>query len=204
LLKPLLAASSLTLLLCTSTAARSAVGEAEFKKTLAQADYFKGTRQPLLALPLYRKAVKMRPNNSDVHAGLGWTLFELKLLQEGIEEELKAIELNPRNALAHHHLGVMYMCLNLLPQAADEFREEFAINPLRNCHCGPTEGLLMAFPPGYTTMIHELAIPYTPPKPTATSDKKSVSATPRTAKRLPPGKKKPSVVPVQKKAAPIH
>lgn len=192
------------LLFCLGTSALSATSDLEFRKTLGQADYFKSTRQPLLALPLYKKAAKMRPNSSEVHAGLGWTLFELKQLQEGIEEELKAIELNPKNAVAHHHLGVMYMCLNLLPQAADEFREEFAIDPSRNCHCGPTEGLLMAFPPGYTTMMQELSRPYDPSLMNSASDKKSTTAKPKTSKPVQTVNKKVGTTTLKKKAAPIH
>jgi tetratricopeptide (TPR) repeat protein len=126
---------------------------ATFDQIMEQARLYKRTRQNLLALDAYQKALKLRPNNSEAHASLGWTLYDLRMVDEGIEELDKALKLNPKNAMAHHHLAVIYMMLGRLPEAADEYRAEYAIDPRRNCNCGPSNALLMSFPPGYSEMM---------------------------------------------------
>lgn len=124
-----------------------------FEQVMEQARFYKRTRQNLPALEAYQKALKMRPNNSEAHAGLGWTLFDLHYVDDGLAELDKAVELDPRNAIAHHHLAVIYMILGRLPDAAEEYRKEYAIDPRRNCNCGPSNALLMAYPPGYSEMM---------------------------------------------------
>jgi tetratricopeptide (TPR) repeat protein len=81
-------------------------------------------------------------------------LFELKMVDEAIEEENTALKLNPRNALAHHHLAIINMALGRFPEAADEYRAEYAIDPSRNCNCGPAYALMLHYPPGYTDLMN--------------------------------------------------
>lgn len=118
---------------------------------LSQAEDYKIHQQYHQALPLYRQAVKLAPQNSNAHAGLGWVLFSLGKQQAGLNETLKAVQLDPKNPAAHHHLGTIYWILNRPAEAANQFRIEFALDPKGNCHCGPMESLLSAYPPSDKT-----------------------------------------------------
>lgn len=124
----------------------SAACAAESSEFLARADAAKIRQDYKTALPLYRQAVKLQPQNSDAHAGLGWVLFSLGQQKVGLLEAEKAIRLDQQNPLAHHHLGTIYWMLNRPADAAAQFRIEYAIDPKRNCHCGPMESLLAAYP----------------------------------------------------------
>ncbi len=125
----------------------------EFKIALWKARYFKRWQQAELALPLYEKLAKMQPNNSEVHAGLGWALWQTHQPDAAFAEQYKAISLDPKNPVPHHHLAAMFMYLGMNPQAADEFRAEYSIDPKRNCHCGPSEGLMLQYPPGASEVL---------------------------------------------------
>jgi tetratricopeptide (TPR) repeat protein len=126
---------------------------ASFEKIMEQARTYKRLRQNPQAFEAYTKALKLRPNNSEAHASLGWVLFELHNIEGAIEEEQTALKLNPRNALAHHHLAIINLALGRYPEAADEYRAEYAIDPSRNCNCGPAYALMLHYPAGYTELM---------------------------------------------------
>ncbi len=125
---------------------------------MEKARILKRTRQAALAIPLYKEAIKLHPRDSEAHASLGFEYWELHnanpaLADAAFKEEYKAIELDKNNPLPHHHLAAMFLELGLRPQAADEFRTEYTLAPWRNCHCGPSEGLMLQYPPGMTEFM---------------------------------------------------
>ena len=54
------------------------------------------------------EAVKLNPQDTKAHYGLGYIFDEKGMLDEAIAEFKRAIELNPNEARAHYNLGVIY------------------------------------------------------------------------------------------------
>jgi tetratricopeptide (TPR) repeat protein len=56
----------------------------------------------------YREAIKLNPNDADIHYNLGVTLSELGRLEEAETSYRETIKLNPKHAGAHANLGFLF------------------------------------------------------------------------------------------------
>ena len=134
------------LFLLASISPSSAGSPPSLDELISKADHLVTRRRNIEAQCLYKEALELDPQNSAVHAGLGWTLFDTGNHSAGLAEEKRALALNPNNALAHHYLGSMLLVTGHPQEAATEYRLEYKIDPKRRCHCGPIENLLKQYP----------------------------------------------------------
>jgi tetratricopeptide (TPR) repeat protein len=74
------------------------------------------------ALVQYREAVRLYPDNSEVHDDLGCVLAREGKASEAISEYQEAIRLSPDNAKAHNDLGYAY---SKLPDRLDDAMAEY-------------------------------------------------------------------------------
>jgi len=77
----------------------------------------------------YRAAVKLDPQNSDLHMALARALNSQKKKDEGMQEAHEAIRLNPESDMAHFALGNSLRMQEDWDGAAAEFREAIRLNP---------------------------------------------------------------------------
>lgn len=77
----------------------------------------------------YREAIKLDPQNSDLHMALARALNSQKKRDEGMEEARLAISLNPQSDMAHFALGNALRMQEDWAGAAAEFREAVRLNP---------------------------------------------------------------------------
>jgi Flp pilus assembly protein TadD len=70
------------------------------------------------AIPAYRKALKLNPNNVDAHLKLGFLLYNVKdMFDEGMTHYYKALQLDPNNPRIHHDLGMAMLHQKKFDQA---------------------------------------------------------------------------------------
>jgi Flp pilus assembly protein TadD len=70
------------------------------------------------AIPAYRKALKLNPNNVDAHLKLGFLLYNVKdMFDEGMTYYYKALQLDPNNPRIHHDLGMAMLHQKKFDQA---------------------------------------------------------------------------------------
>ncbi len=81
------------------------------------------------AVPLYRKALEINPNNGRVHANWGLCLLQQGKLEEAKARFERAIELQPDLAVAHCNLGIVFRGQNKVPEAAEAYREALRLDP---------------------------------------------------------------------------
>jgi tetratricopeptide (TPR) repeat protein len=81
------------------------------------------------AVDEYSEAVKLNPENSDVHFNLGWALMESKRYIEALVPLKKSIRLNPKNTDAYYSLGWVYGELKRYEEAVVALEETLLIDP---------------------------------------------------------------------------
>ena len=77
----------------------------------------------------YRAAIKLDPQNSDLHMALSRALNSQKRTDEGMKEAHLAIRLNPESDMAHFALGNALRMQEDWTGAAAEYREAIRLNP---------------------------------------------------------------------------
>ena len=77
----------------------------------------------------YRAAIKLDPQNSDLHMALSRALNSQKKTDEGMQEAHLAIRLNPESDMAHFVLGNALRMQEDWAGAAAEYREASRLNP---------------------------------------------------------------------------
>jgi tetratricopeptide (TPR) repeat protein len=77
----------------------------------------------------YRAAVRLDPQNSDLHVALSRALNSENELDEGLREAREALRLNPNNDMAHFSEGYSLRRKGDLDGAIAEFREALRLNP---------------------------------------------------------------------------
>jgi tetratricopeptide (TPR) repeat protein len=78
----------------------------DFSYVRAAHEFYKAG-EPDRAIPEYRKALELNPNNVEAHQRLGFLLYHVKKMRkEGLAHSREAIQLDPNNALAHCDLGM--------------------------------------------------------------------------------------------------
>jgi len=76
------------------------------------------------AIPQYRKALALNPNNAEAHNNLGFLLCNVKsMYEEGIAHSLEAVRLDPNNPRTHFNLGVALLHRGELDQAIAHLSE---------------------------------------------------------------------------------
>ncbi len=81
------------------------------------------------AIPYLKEAIRINPENFDVHYALGMTYSSLKKYQNAIPSFEEAIRINPENFDAHFDLGLAYGVLKQIQKSKVQFKEAIRINP---------------------------------------------------------------------------
>src|SRR5437667_4409401 len=79
-----------------------------------------------------RRAVSLKPADSDYQANLGYVLWKLGRPEEAINAERTALKLNPKNTTAHYQLGRFLLRLGQqkdLNEAVGELRKALELDP---------------------------------------------------------------------------
>ena len=79
-----------------------------------------------------RRAVNLKPSESDYQANLGYVLWKLGRPEEAINGERAALKLNPKNTTAHYQLGRFLLRFGQqkdLPDAIAELRKALELDP---------------------------------------------------------------------------
>jgi tetratricopeptide (TPR) repeat protein len=103
--------------------------QAEVRRHAARGAELKQKARYAEAEEEYRAALRLDPQNADLHASLAYVLLQQKKSDAGVSAARAALRLNPDNDLAHFHLGVMFGEKNDLDGAIVEFREALRLNP---------------------------------------------------------------------------
>lgn len=112
---------------------------------MTKAGILRATNQDLAALPLFAKAVEMRPKSAEAHGGLGWTLFRLGNLEKAQEEAELAIDLDPKCADCHQIVAIIYYAKGMMEEARQEFKTALMLDPRKHCRgCNSMEIFLGA------------------------------------------------------------
>jgi len=70
------------------------------------------------AMPEYKKALGLNPNNVEAHLKLGFILYNVKdMYEEGMKHYYKALQLDPNNPRIHHDLGMALLHQRKFDQA---------------------------------------------------------------------------------------
>lgn len=82
----------------------------------------------------FKKAIRMRPDNTDTHLHLGLTWFELDKFEDAVKEYEEVLRLDPDDIYAHYNLGNVFYELGaetpkLLDRALAEYKKSIQKNP---------------------------------------------------------------------------
>jgi len=76
------------------------------------------------AIPEYRKALGLNPNNVEAHLKLGFLLYNVKdMYEQGMAHYYKALQLEPNNPRIHHDLGMAMLHQRKFDQAIAHLSE---------------------------------------------------------------------------------
>ncbi len=86
-------------------------------------------RQFEAAVPAWKKALELNPEDPRGHNNLGVALFESGKMDEAIAEYRKSLELNPNSSQTHNNLGSALAEKGSLDAALPEFQKAVELNP---------------------------------------------------------------------------
>jgi tetratricopeptide (TPR) repeat protein len=76
------------------------------------------------AIPTYKKALELNPNNLEAHLKLGFLLYNVKeMYDEGMAHYQKALQLDPNDPRVHHDLGMALLHQRKFDQAITHLSE---------------------------------------------------------------------------------
>ncbi len=84
---------------------------------------------PEAAVPLYRRALKLRGDSAAVYSNLGLVSFARRDWHDAFVHYQKALELDPKFAPAHNNLGLALKGEGNWPDAVHHFREAVRLDP---------------------------------------------------------------------------
>jgi len=88
----------------------------------------------------FRRGLELAPDDPELHAALGWTLFQTGRPAEAATEYRRALEVSPDDARTHNNLALALVELGDLAGAAKHFTRSLAIEP--RCEIYADFGLL--------------------------------------------------------------
>ncbi len=86
-------------------------------------------RQFEAAVPAWKKALELNPEDPRGHNNLGVALFESGKMDEAIVEYRKSLELNPNSSQTHNNLGSALAEKGSMDAALPEFQKAVELNP---------------------------------------------------------------------------
>jgi tetratricopeptide (TPR) repeat protein len=93
-------------------------------------DEFDRASDPDGAIPKYRKALELNPNNAEAHQRLGFLLYHVKSMRkEGLAHSREALRLDPRDVRAHCDLGMALFNEGQFDQAITHLSEALRLMP---------------------------------------------------------------------------
>ena len=81
------------------------------------------------AVPAWRKAVELNPEDARAHNNLGAALAETKKPEEALTEYRRSLELNDQSSQAHNNLGSVLAQQGKLDEALAQFEKAVELNP---------------------------------------------------------------------------
>ena len=84
---------------------------------------------PEQAIPHFEAALKVRPNQSQIHLNLGRALVATDHIPEGLAEYDRALALAPADADIYNQKGVALLQANRIPEALAQFQHALALRP---------------------------------------------------------------------------
>ena len=82
------------------------------------------------AIPQYKKALELNPNNFEAHLKLGFLFFHVKrMFEEGIAHTREALRLQPQSGRAHYDLAMALACMGKHKEAIGHFHEALRLLP---------------------------------------------------------------------------
>jgi tetratricopeptide (TPR) repeat protein len=78
---------------------------------------------------LYRRGLKLEPNNVEILNSLGWTLFQDGRSAEAVTEYQRALAVDPKYVKSHNNIALALVELGRLGEAAAHYRKSLEIEP---------------------------------------------------------------------------
>jgi Flp pilus assembly protein TadD len=101
----------------------------EFYRVFNVAADLSEKRQFAEAVPAWRKAVELNPEDARAHNNLGAVLEETAKPEEALAEYRRSLELNDQSAQAHNNLGSILAQQGKLDDALAQFQKAVELNP---------------------------------------------------------------------------
>ncbi len=101
----------------------------EFYRLFDVAVQFADKKQFDAAVPAWKKALELAPDDPRGHNNLGVALVETGRIDEAIAEYRKSLEFNPASSQAHNNLGSALAERGRLDEALPEFEKAVELNP---------------------------------------------------------------------------
>jgi tetratricopeptide (TPR) repeat protein len=112
---------------------RPTQGQLTAEQLFAKGDSFYGRQRCQNALPYFRQAIETNPNYAMAYLAEGFCKFEMKRLEEAIEDFWQVIRLSPEDSnlteLAYSNLGFSYYDLGQYDEAAESLKQSIKLNP---------------------------------------------------------------------------
>ncbi len=93
------------------------------------ADRYRDGGKPDSAALVYRMALRIHPDDAQLHAGLAYALLQAGRAEAALEEYRRASRLDPRDALVLVNTGIAHLRLGQTQQAAEAYRKAIDVNP---------------------------------------------------------------------------
>jgi len=81
------------------------------------------------AIAMYKKSIKLNPEDENARNNLGNVYRDIGLYTESFKEYERALEINPYLVEAHNNLGILYVNRGLYDEAIKEYMLAIEINP---------------------------------------------------------------------------
>jgi len=101
----------------------------EFYRLFDVAVQFADKKDFASAVPAWKKALELNPDDARGHDNLGVSLAAIGQTDEAITEYRKSLELNPYSSLTHNNLGSALAEAGKMPEAMAEFERATELNP---------------------------------------------------------------------------
>jgi len=94
-----------------------------------RAGYYSITGDYDRAIAMYKKSIKLNPDDESARNNLGNIYRDIGLYREALKEYEEALKINPYLVEAHNNLGILYVKRGLYDEAIEEYMLAIEINP---------------------------------------------------------------------------